>query len=93
MANPKKGTYHLRPTGVGFALAPAGGNATTTMSTSYNFIHVWSDADVHMKFATPATADENSLWIKANTPYIFPIDKGGTIAFYGTATVECHYME
>lgn len=88
-----KGTYHLRPAGSGFQLAPSGGNVTTTMSTSYKFIHVWSDADVHIRFAATATTDHDSLQIKASTPYVFPIDPGGAIAANGTATIQCHYME
>lgn len=88
-----KGTYHLKPAGSGFALAPAGGNVTTSLSSSYHFIHVYSDADVHIRLSTTATTDHDSLYIKANTPYVIPIDPGGDIAANGTANIECHYME
>lgn len=91
-----KGTYHLQPAGSGVALTPAASSVSTQLSTSYRFIHIYTDADIHIKFgaaAPTAAANENSLWIKANTPYIFPYSPGHYIAAYGTANVQIHYME
>jgi hypothetical protein len=88
-----KGIYHLKPAGSGFALAPSGANVTASLSADYKFIHVWSDADVHIRLSTTATTDHDSLKIKANTPYVFPVDPSGNIAANGTANIEIHYME
>lgn len=91
-----KGTYHKRPAGSGVSLSPAGASARVQLGNTYKFVHVYSDADVHIAFGdatVTATADENSLYVKATTPYIFPVNPGEYIAAIGTATVEIHYME
>ena len=90
-----KGTYHKQPAGSGVQLTPAGSSVNTQLSAAFSFIHIHTDADVHIKFgasAPTAVADETSLWIKADTPYIFPYDPGHFIAAIGTATVNVHYM-
>jgi hypothetical protein len=92
-----KGTYHKQPAAVGegVQLTPAGSSVNTQLSSDYNFIHIHTDADIHIAFgasAPTAVADHTCLWIKANTPYIFPYDPGHYIAAIGTATVNIHYM-
>jgi hypothetical protein len=91
-----KGTYHKSPAGSGATLSPAGSSVRTQLSSTYNFIHIYTDAAVHIKFGgsgVTATADSASLWIKDSTPYVFAYNPGDYIAAIGTATVQIHYME
>jgi len=94
---PAKGTYHLKPTGVGLLLTQTGGSVSAQMSADYHFIHLYASSDCHIKFgktAPTATATVASLFIKAETPYVFPIDPSGYIATIASAgTIQCHYME
>jgi len=94
-----KGTYHKRPApvGAGFTLTNGGASVNSVMSSDYGFIHVYASADCHIAFgktAPTAVADHTCLKIKAETPYIFPIDPGHYMASIAAAgTVEVHYME
>ena len=98
MGKTASGTYHLRPAGSGFALAPDNSTVRALIGAFY-FIHVYSDVDIHIKFGTvtvEAAADTTSLQIKAATPYIFPVSPGEYLAAYrvtDAAAVQVHYME
>lgn len=94
-----KGTYHKKPAplGAGFLLTQTGGSVNAQMSTEYHFIHIYASSDCHIIFgptAPAAAADYTCLFIKAETPYIFPIDPGHYMATIASAgTIQVHYME